>query len=81
MYLNKIPGISLIKITTDTCKLFIQIKSIKHKFLPLSDKTVSWVLQQSPAILKPELKKKQLLKLILFNNLKKIILSLKITKT
>lgn len=79
MYLNKIPGISLIKITTD--KLFTQKISIKHKFLPLSDKTVSWVLQQSPAILKPELKKKQLLKLILFNNLKKIILSLKITKT
>lgn len=54
MYLNKIPGISLIKITTD--KLFTQKKSIKHKFLPLSDKTVSWVLQQSPAILKPEKK-------------------------
>lgn len=56
MYLNKIPGISLIKITTD--KLFTQKRSIKHKFLPLSDKTVSWVLQQSPAILKPEFKKK-----------------------
>lgn len=66
--INEILSISFITITTD--KLITQKRSIKHKTLPLSDRTVSWVLQQSPAILKPEFKIKTtfITILILFNN-------------